>query len=360
MLRSAPHNSDAYLDAQWLLNLACQTLGEYPDRVPREYLLPPTVFTAQEDFPRFSNIAAELCLGTFTLAGGAIADDFNNDGYLDLMTSTVSTDGQLRLWLNSADGTFTEVTEEANLAGIYGGLNLVQADYDNDGNLDALVLRGAWWGAHGRHPKSLLHNNGDGTFTDVTFDAGLGEEHYPTQTASWGDYDNDGDLDLAVGNETTPEQTSPCQLFRNDGDGTLSLVTAAAGFDNLAMAKAVIWGDYDGDRFPDLFVSNRGADNRLYHNNGDGTFTDVASQLGVTGPQVSFQAWFWDVDNDGNLDLWVSAYASFASHVAASYLGLPAHPERLMKLYRGVVSTMCRCSGASIARPRRWGPTSAT
>ena len=211
---------------------------------------------------------------------------------------------------------------------------MLQADYDNDGDVDVLVLRGAWLSRSGLHPNSLLRNNGDGTFTDVTFDSGLGEEHFPTQTASWADYDNDGDLDLYIGNETYDGVTAPCQLFRNDGDGTFTDVAREAGVENLRFAKAVIWGDYDADTFTDLYVSNLKGANRLYHNNGDGTFTDVATELGVDGPVDSFPAWFWDFDNDGALDLFVSAYVASIGHLAAAYLGQPLDIE-MARLYRG-------------------------
>jgi hypothetical protein len=100
----------------------------------------------------------------------------------------------------------------------------------------------------------------------------------------------------------------PDQLFRNEGDGTFSEVSEAAGLDNRQWAKAVVWGDYDDDGFPDLFVSNLDGPNRLYHNRGDGTFEDVAPRLGVMEPMRSFGAWFWDYDNDGALDLFVAAY----------------------------------------------------
>ena len=115
--------------------------------------------------------------------------------------------------------------------------------------------------------------------------------------------------------------TAPCQLLRNDGDGTFTDVAREAGVENLRFAKAVIWGDYDADTFTDLYVSNLKGANRLYHNNGDGTFTDVATELGVDGPVDSFPAWFWDFDNDGALDLFVSAYIAKIGHLAAAYLG---------------------------------------
>ena len=322
-----------HLGAQWLLNLAYMTVDGYPDDVPEPFRLPPETFRSAETMPRFANIAPALGLDTFDMCGGAIADDFDNDGYLDIFVSTWDTAGQLRLFRNNRDGTFTERTAEAGLLGLYGGLNLVQADYDNDGHLDLLVLRGAWLEEHGRQPNSLIRNNGDGTFTDVTFDAGLGEAHYPSQTAAWADYDNDGDLDLYVGNEWTPGLAAPSQLFRNNGDGTFTDVAEAAGVANRRRAKSVVWGDYDGDRLPDLYVSNLGEENRLYRNTGQGTFVDEAPRLGVAEPSWSFPAWFWDVDNDGLLDLYVATYTARIEHLAASALGRPADIE-LQRLYR--------------------------
>ena len=323
-----------FLAARWLLNIAYMTVGGYPDQVPEQYLLPPETFESADTIPRFANIAPALGLDTFDLSGGAIADDFDNDGYLDIVVSTWDTQGQLRLFRNNRDGTFSERTEEAGLLGLYGGLNIIQADYDNDGHVDLLVLRGAWLRERGRHPNSLLRNNGDGTFTDTTFEAGLGAVHYPSQTASWGDYDNDGDLDLYVGNETTPTLAAPSQLFRNNGDGTFADVAEAAGVLNTRFAKAVVWGDYDGDGLLDLYVSNLGAGNRLYRNTGRGSFIDEAPALGVAAPIGSFPAWFWDVDNDGLLDLFVSAYSARIEHLAASALGLPVNIE-MSRLYRG-------------------------
>ena len=255
------------------------------------------------------------------------------------MVSTRNTAGQIQeeeesLFRNNQDGTFSERTKEAGLLGLLGGLNLMQADYDNDGDVDILVLRGAWIEEQGQHPNSLLRSNGDATFTDVTFDAGLGKVHYPTQTASWGDYDNDGHLDLYIGNESSQGLRAPCQLFHNNGDGTFSDLAKEAGVQNYGYAKSVIWGDYDGDRWPDLYVSNLRGSNRLYRNQGDGTFIDMAGKLEVDRPTESFPAWFWDLDNDGILDLYVSAYSAGIAHLTASLLGMPLDIE-LACLYRG-------------------------
>ena len=305
----APAESWVSPCARWLLNIAYMTVGEYPAGVPRAWLMP---FASGGSFPRFADVAAGAGLAVRNLAGGAVADDFDGDGLLDVVISPWDPTGQLRYFRNVGDGTFADETHRAGLDGIPGGLNLVQADYDGDGNVDLLVLRGAWLRARGRWPKSLLRNDGHGRFTDVTFEAGLGEVHYPTNSAAWADYDGDGDLDLYVGNEGAEDDPTgvayPSQLFRNDGHGRFVDVAREAGVENLRFAKGVAWGDYDGDGRPDLYVSNFAAGNRLYHNNGDGTFTDVAPALGVDGPYRSFASWFWDFDQDGALDLFVQGY----------------------------------------------------
>ena len=323
---------------RWLFNLAYMTIGGYPNEVPPQELIPPEVFASDEAFPRFVDVAPKLGLNAIGLAGGAITDDFDGDGLLDIVQSDMNVTGQIRFFHNNGDGTFTDRTEQANLTGIVGGLNIVHADYDNDGHPDILVLRGGWMREFGRHPKSLLHNNGDGTFTDVTYDAGLAQVNYPSQAGAWGDYDGDGDLDLYVGNESGKEGY-PSQLFRNNGDGTFTDVAAQAGVENLRFAKGAVWGDYDGDDRPDLYVSNIGKENRLYHNNGDGTFTDLAPALGVTNPIDSFAAWFWDFDNDGALDIYATTYyqAPGPERVrafVASLLGEPT-PAQPASLYKG-------------------------
>ncbi|MCZ6691861.1 MAG: CRTAC1 family protein [Planctomycetota bacterium] len=323
---------------RWLLNIAYMTLGEHPDGVPSPYLVPPEVFASDQDFPRFPNIAPELAIDTFNLFGGAVADDFDGDGWIDIITTTFDTSGQMRFFRNNGDGTFSDRTEEAGLTGLYGGPNVIQADYDNDGDLDVYVLRGAWLAENGRHPNSLLSNDGHGVFTDVTFESGLGERHFPTQTAAWGDYDNDGHIDLFVGNEHSAGRIdAPCELFHNNGDGTFQEVAEQAGVDNRSFVKGAVFGDYDGDRFPDLYVSTINARNRLYRNNGDGTFSDVAPDLGVDRPIHSFPIWFWDFDNDGQLDLYVPSYLGFTDAlgpVVASYLGEDVTAE-MPRLYRG-------------------------
>src|SRR5207302_3100621 len=121
---------------------------------------------------------------------------------------------------NNGDGTFSDRSNASGLASQLGGLYCVQVDYDNDGKMDIFVPRGAWWGADGVVRPSLLHNQGDGTFKDVTHDAGLDSNPGPTQAAAWGDYDNDGYIDLYLGHEMLGQKTMPGALYRNQHDGT--------------------------------------------------------------------------------------------------------------------------------------------
>lgn len=310
------------LAARWLMNLAAMSLGKHPEGLSKENVISLDRFLSEEDFPRFINRAPDLGLDTMSLSGGIIIDDFDGDDLLDLVCSDCHPEGQLRLFCNNGDGTFTETTSAAGLTGITGGLNILQADFDNNGSLDILVLRGAWLGEFGRQPNSLLKNDGRGNFRDVTFEAGLGDVHYPTQTAGWADSDLDGDLDLYIGNENYP-----CQLFVNDGHGVFRDVAQSSGVENGQFTKGVVWGDYDSDGDPDLYVSNLGAPNRLYQNQGSNRFRDVATDLGVREPIAGFPVFFWDFNNDGHLDLSVFSYSADISDIAAHYLGLPVKAE---------------------------------
>lgn len=305
---AAPDQTDELLEldeaARWLMNIAYMTLGEYPAGVPDKYRVSPTFFETETDFPKFPNVYPKLGLNTFNLCGGAVVDDFDNDGDLDIVTCTWDVGGQTQVFRNGGDGSFAEVTNEAGLKGFYGGLNLIQADYDNDGDLDIFIMRGAWLGENGLHPNSLLRNDGDLRFTDVTFEVGLGEKWYPTKTAAWADFDNDGLLDLYVGNETSESVSAPCQLFRQQPDGTFVNVAEQAGVADLVFSMGAAWGDYNDDGYPDLYLSSTGP-NKLYRNNRDGTFTDVATEAGVVDPGPSFATWFWDYNNDGRLDIYV-------------------------------------------------------
>jgi len=191
--------------------------------------------------------------------------------------------------------------------------------------MDLLVLRGGW--AYPQR-KSLLRNNCNGTFTDVTEASGLGDTVTGSNSAVWADIDNDGYLDLFIGNENLPSQ-----LFHNKGDGTFEDISHAAGIDRTAFTKGVAAADYDQDGYVDFYVSNFDGPNALYHNNGNLTFTDVSRQAGVQAPLVSFATWFFDYDNDGWPDIFVASYYMSMAESIKSYLGLPHNAETL-KLYR--------------------------
>ena len=323
---------------RWLLNVAHMAAGSYPDGVDARFLIPPETFAPEYPLHRFTEVSAESGIYSVGLAGGAIIEDFNGDGRLDIMTSSWDPSQSLRLYVNAGKGRFLERTESAGLSAQTGGLNIVQTDYDNDGDADVLVMRGGWLMSNGQMRRSLLANDGDGTFTDVTRQAGLATPAYPSQSAAWADFDNDGDLDLFSCNESMPESPEPdapvifpSQLFVNEG-GKFTDVTPIAGVSNLRYCKGSAWGDYDNDGDADLYVSNYAGENRLYRNDG-GAFTDVAPELGVSEPIESFAAWFWDYDNDGWLDLFIAGYARDIDSVAADYMGLPTDGAR-PRLYR--------------------------
>jgi tetratricopeptide (TPR) repeat protein len=313
------------LEAKWLLNAAHMATGGYPARVPARHRIPPSVFASAEDVGRFRDVSSASGVRSFSMAGGVIVDDFDNDGRLDILTSNADHCGAMQLFRREDDGMFVDRTAQAGLSAQLGGLNVNQTDYNNDGCRDVLVMRGGWELAQRR---SLLRNNCDGTFTDVTAAAGLLTPVTSSQTAVWADIDNDGWLDLFVGNED-----APAQLFHNRRDGSFVDVAASAGLQRAAFTKGVTAGDYDNNGLVDLYVSNFRGGNFLYRNNGDRTFTEVATAAGVPGPDRGFPAWFFDYDNDGWEDLFAASFFLSLEETARSYLGLPLNAGT-MKLYR--------------------------
>ena len=304
---------------RWLLNIAYQQLRRYPQDVPKQWLVPPELFASEYDIGYFLEVAALAGITNMELSGGAIVEDFDGDGLLDVMVSSSGPLDPMHFYHNNGDGTFTDRTKEAGLGDEIGGLNLVLTDYNNDGHPDVVVLRGAWWGKYGEYPLSLLRNNGDGTFDDVTEEAGLLTAG-PTQTAAWADYDGDGWLELFVGHESKPGDVHPCQLFHNTHDGTFTQVQApGAGVgklgSNLGFVKGVTWGDYNNDGRPDLYVSTMFGGSFLFRNDGprdprhpetgEWVFTDVTQQAGLGGKRNTFPTWFFDYDNDGWLDVYL-------------------------------------------------------
>ncbi|MGB3848770.1 MAG: CRTAC1 family protein, partial [Tunicatimonas sp.] len=352
LLNDDPRNRNA----QWLLNVAMMTTGDYPHRVPIKYQIPDSAFRSDYPLKRFTDVAHTANLDYRGLAGSSIVDDFNNDGWLDVVISEWHPRGQLRYFINQTNGRFEEQTESAQLLGITGGSNLVQADYDNDGYLDIFVTRGSWLYEHGGHPNSLLRNNGDGTFTDVTEETGLLSFH-PTQTATWNDFNQDGWLDLFIGNETAADgRVHPSELYLNNGDGPDGHVTfreqaqtagvAANEGSNDFYVKGVTSGDYNNDGWPDIYVSvfHSQRSNILFKNegldqNGQLRFSNVTQEAGLLEDHSSFPTWFWDYDNDGWLDIFVAGYfrsnyyGSVAQDIVAEYLNEP-HQAATARLYR--------------------------
>lgn len=275
-----------------------------------------------------------------TMMGGVAVFDYNNDGLLDIfftngaaIPSLEKTDPRYfnRLYRNNGDGTFTDVTEQAGVKGIGYSMGVAAADYDNDGFVDLYIV--------GVNRNQLLHNNGDGTFTDVTEKAGvagivpkLGKAW--AVAAGWFDYNNDGLLDLLVINYLNYriKDAKPCSingvrtycspnnfegtpniLYRNNGDGTFTDVSVASHVAKyVGKGMGLAFADYDNDGFTDVFISNDTFPNFLLHNNGDGTFNDVALETGTAytsnGKVVAgMGAEFRDLNNDGLPDIFHTA-----------------------------------------------------
>lgn len=303
------------LTSLYLLNVAAMTLGQFPDGIPKSMRLPEGYFESKVDFPMFTEIANSMGLDKRGLAGGVVIEDFNNDGHLDLMISEWGFTDQIRYYKNKGDGSFEDVAMQSGLKGVTGGLNIRQTDYNNDGFIDLLIMRGAWFRDQGRVPNSLLKNNGDGTFTDVTVKAGIYTKR-PTQNAVWADFDLDGWLDLFIGNEAIPDAGNefyfPSELYHNQRDGTFKEVSASANLQINAFVKGSTGGDINNDGLPDLYISVLNGSNRLFLNQSDAQgikFKDISSTAQIGEPYVSFPTWMFDYNNDGWLDIFVSAYS---------------------------------------------------
>jgi hypothetical protein len=275
-----------------------------------------------------------------TMLGGVAVFDYNNDGLLDIfftngaaIPSLEKTDASYwnRLYRNNGDGTFTDVTEQAGVKGVGYSMGVAAGDYDNDGFVDLYVT--------GVNRNQLLHNNGDGTFTDVTDKAGVGGTIAGygkpwAVAAGWFDSTNSGHLDLIVINYLDYSIASaklcsvgstrtycapgnfkgtPNILYRNNGNGTFTDVSASSHIAQyVGKGMGLAFADYDNDGFTDIFVSNDTSPNFLLHNDGDGTFKDVALEQGVAytsnGSYVAgMGAEFRDLNNDGLPDIFHTA-----------------------------------------------------
>ena len=235
-----------------------------------------------------ADISSGIGIGTVSSWGSA-GGDYDNDGNLDLMGSIYGV-GNNYVFHNNGNGTFTRLTGDPIVTNGPTGNNAVWADYDNDGFLDAFFAGAT---------NLLFHNNGDGSFTKVTNSVATADAG--GQGCTWGDYDNDGFPDLFV-----TRVNQPNLLYHNNRDGTFTRIANAPFATDSAVSQGCSWGDYDNDGLLDLVVCNYGARNFLYHNNGDGTFTKITnSAISTVIANSSGSAWA-DYDNDGYLDLFIA------------------------------------------------------
>ena len=253
----------------------------------------------------FTDITGKAGVGNIGNGKGVAWADIDRDGFQDLFVSNKG--GLSILYRNNGDGTFTDITRKAGLAEVATGYSMGScfADYDNDGYPDLYVVKG---GREEIEPNRLMRNNGDGTFTDVTDKAGVGAKMF-TYAAAWADYDRDGFLDLYLANYGVGKKNI---LYRNNGNGTFTDMTDKAGVGDRSWSWSAVWCDVNNDGRPDLYVVNgqypTGQPNKLYINNGDGTFRDQSRESGADDPNWGLGAAFADYDNDGNFDLYVSNY----------------------------------------------------
>ncbi len=272
-----------------------------------------------------SNTHAFVGFDNGQYSSGVSVGDFNNDGWQDVFVIKGGASGLPdRLFINNGDGTFTDQAAAWGLTVAHRGKATCVGDYDNDGWLDLFVgSAGVWNQSVQPGQNKLYHNNGNGTFTDVAVAAGVNLPTVGTQgawSASFGDYDLDGDLDLVHGGFVGGSSAASNRLFRNNGDGTFTDVTAAAlvftGAKPIA-AFSETWVDMNGDRYPELLV---GADfqgsgsfqgSRYYANNGNGTFTDLSNTSGTTLEDNGMGQTVGDFDRDGDMDWYVTTIQGF-------------------------------------------------
>ncbi|HWP86006.1 MAG TPA: FG-GAP-like repeat-containing protein [Terriglobia bacterium] len=280
----------------WLW-LAAQKAGGYPEEVPPASRMEVRVGRHPTQV-RLENVAAQLGLNKTSAGRGTAVFDMDGDGYLDVVIA--SNHAGISLYRNNGDGTFTDASVGSGLEYCYDSFAIAVGDYNNDGWDDLYVTRQGFYPGE----SVLFRNNGDGTFTDVTRQAGV-QSWGTAFCAQWVDYDRDGRLDLFVTRNQgrLADPGVPNRLFHNNGDGTFTDVTNEAGLSSVSPTIGCAWGDYDNDGYPDLFLSSGLGRAQLYHNNGDGTFTDVSRQAGIDEISLGFIALWCDYDNDGWLDL---------------------------------------------------------
>ena len=308
--------------------LSSRKLGGYPDdtpaarRVEMRTCYAPTVL-------RYRDIAEEVGLDKTSGGRGTAIFDIDGDGELDVIISAVS--GGCSVYRNNGDGTFRDASVGSGLDACVNSWGIAAGDYDNDGFSDLFVTRLGYFDGQ----AALYHNNGDGTFTDVTRESGV-TSWAPGFTAGWVDFDCDGRLDLFIPSNLGGvfHRSKRHRLFHNNGDGTFTDVTLDAGMTTWGPAVGATWGDYDNDGYPDLFLSSAFGRSQLFHNNGNGTFTDVSAEAGIDRPCFGMVAYFCDYDNDGWLDLVQYLWCSNDDMVHSLQHGRASAEGQPLRIYR--------------------------
>ncbi len=229
---------------------------------------------------------------------GVSGADFNNDGYVDILIGAWQ--NYLILYKNTGTA-FINFTTNAGLSFFSYGGSVNWFDYNFDGKIDVFCAN------DGLPPRYnyFFRNDNLNSFTNVALSVGFNDSNSTLCLAS-ADYDNDGDLDIFCGNQTAIGATTTGVLYRNNGDGTFTDVTSASGLMTNYYSWGAEWGDYNNDGYMDLFIANTTGMNQLFKNNGNGTFTDVAPLVGVAEAGQSYSCGWADYDNDGDLDLYVA------------------------------------------------------
>ena len=299
----------ADLESKYLLNLAYMTLGEYPDKVPVEYRIDPTWYQNKVKMKPFADVAPQLGLNRKSLAGGTVVDDFNNDGWLDLVVTSWAPHEELVLYINNGDGSFTDQTKAYRLDGQVGCLHLNQTDYNNDGWLDLFLMRGAWYTSEGDIPSTLLMNTGQGYFEDVTIKSGL-FHNAASQNSAWADFNLDGWLDVVVGNESFNDYKRGIDFYINQKDGTFKHASVENNLTVNEYFKGCVATDLNNDRYPDLYMTGLVDGNYLFMNKfAEGKGFQVTNTLAeLREKHRSFPCFNFDYDNDGDEDLFASGF----------------------------------------------------